>query len=114
MELIMKRITLATTIALLASTGAYAQGTNAEALEIARAQEACGDDLNSLILSARFLEDGRVGVRCAAGAVIPGGGAGAGAGGAVATNFVPALGGLFVAVLGAAAVGGASSTSDTR
>ena len=108
----MKRITLATTIALLASTGAYAQGTNAEALEIARAQEACGDDLNSLILSARFLEDGRIGVRCAAGAVVPGGGAGAG--GAVATNFVPALGGIFVTLLGAAAVGGASSTSDTQ
>lgn len=109
----MKRTMLATAIALLASTSAYAAGDSAEALDIARAQEACGDGLNARIVSARFLEDGRVGVRCAAGAPILGGGAGA-AGGAVATNFVPALGGLFAVVLGAAAVGGSSSTSDTQ
>ena len=108
----MKRTMLATAIALLASTSAYAAGDSSEALEIARAQEACGDGLNARIVSARFLEDGRVGVRCAAGAVLPRGGAGAG--GAVATNFVPAIGGLFAVVLGAAAVGGSSSTSDTQ
>lgn len=108
----MKRTMFATTIALLAATGSYAAGDSAEAIEIARAQEACGDGLNGRIVSARFLEDGRVGVRCASGAVLPGGGGAAG--GAVATNFVPALGGLFAVVLGAAAVGGSSSTSDTQ
>ena len=109
----MKRTMLATAIALLASTSAYAAGDSAEAIDIARAQEACGDGMNARIVSARFLEDGRVGVRCASGAVLPGGGGGA-AGGAVATNFVPALGGLFAVVLGAAAIGGSSSTSDTQ
>ena len=110
----MKRTMLATAIALLASTSVYAAGDSAEALEIARAQEACGDGMNARILSARYLEDGRIGVRCASGAVLPGAGGGA-AGGAVAPNFVPALGGLVAVVLGAAAVGGSSSsTSDTQ
>ena len=110
----MKRTMLATAIALLASTSAYAAGDAADALRIARAQEACGEGLNARIVSARYLEDGRVGVRCASGAILPGAGGGAAAGGAVATNFVPALGGLFAVVLGAAAVGGSSSTSDTQ
>lgn len=108
----MKSTILATALAVIASTAAHAQGTAAQALEIARAQEACGEGLNGRIVSARYLEDGRIGVRCASGAILPGGAAGAG--GAVATNFVPALGGLFAVVLGAAAVGTNSSTSDTQ
>ena len=108
----MKRTILATTIALLASTSAFAAGDSAEALEIARAQEACGDGLNARLVSARFLEDGRVSVRCASGAGLAGAGAGLaglGAGGGAAAA------GLLAVVLGAAAVGGSSSsTSDTK
>ncbi len=109
----MKSTILATALAVVASTAVHAQGTAAQALEIARAQEACGEGLNGRIISARYLEDGRIGVRCASGAILPATAA-AGAGGAVATNFVPALGGLFAVVLGAAAVGNNSSTSDTQ
>ncbi|OSQ53495.1 hypothetical protein [Marivita geojedonensis] len=63
----MKSPFLAAMMALTVSaTGAFAQ-SNAEALAIAQAQEACGEGQNDLIVSARFLEDGRVGVRCAEG-----------------------------------------------
>jgi hypothetical protein len=94
--------------------------TERRAFEIARNQNACGD---RAIIGARFATDTEVRVQCAAAGVIVGdcapgtvlAGAGAGAVGAAgATNFVPALGSLFAVVLGAAAVGGSSSTSDTR
>ncbi len=103
-------LTTAVTIA-MSATASFAQNDSATAMEIARAQDACGE--NGTIVSARFLEDGRVGVRCARPAGILGGGGGA-AGGAVATNFVPIAGGLFAVVLGAAAIGNSSSTSDTQ
>ena len=101
---------------LLASTSAYAAGDSAEAMEIARAQEACGEGLNDTIISAEYREDGKIGVRCArpAGAVL---GAGAGAGTALlagGTFSTVAAGSIFAVVLGAAAVGGSSSTSDTQ
>ena len=178
----MKKFVL-TAAFVVASAPAFAQGTSSEAMQIAVANNACGEGND--IVSARFLEDGRVGVRCASGAVagatcIPfaaaagddelelralriaerqnacedtdiitarfatenevrvtcssaagavvaqcpagtvlasgngGAVATAAAGAVVATNFVPVAAGLFAVVLGAAAAGPASSTSDTQ
>ncbi|PRY73874.1 hypothetical protein [Marivita geojedonensis] len=107
-----KSLMSAAAVIALSSTSVWAAGDAASAMEIARAQEACGED--RAILSARWLDDGRIGVTCNAGAGWLGGGGAAAAGGAVATNFVPIAGGLFAVVLGAAALGNNSSTSDTR
>ncbi len=93
------------------------------ALQIARNQNACDD---RGIVNASFQADGTILVQCRAAGVIVGdcpagfvAAAGAGAatavaGATVATNVVPALGGLFAVVLGAAAIGNESSTSDTQ
>lgn len=178
----MKSFVLTAGFALIASTTTlFAADDSATAMEIAQRHNACGE--GNAIVSARFLENGQVGVRCAAGAAasascVPfataastseselralqiaqrqnacddsdivsarfangnevrvtcssAGGAtiaqcpagtvlsgtatasAAAAGGAVATNFVPVAAGLFAVVLGAAAVGGGSSTSDTQ
>lgn len=104
----MKSVFIPASVALMLSTSAsFAAGDSQTAMDIAIANEACGENSNDLILSARFLDDGRVGVRCARGAAIFGGGSGA-AGGGVATNFVPIVGGLLAVTLGAAALAGSS------
>lgn len=95
--------TFATIAVFAATTSAMAATESSTAMEIAVAQQACGED--GTIVSARFLEDGRVGVRCSDGA----GGFLSGAGGSGA-----AIAGLFTLVLGAAALGDSSSTSDTQ
>lgn len=115
-ESIMIKILVAATFVLSSVSPGLAQQSTA--MEIAQAREACGDDLNDTIISARFLEDGRVAVRCArpAGAIAAGSGAAAtGAAAATAGAVSPGvLAGLFTIVLGAVAVGGSSSTSDTQ
>ena len=115
----MKKTLIVTSMVMAMSTSAvFAQGTPEEAMTIAQAQEACGEGLNDTIISAEYREDGKIGVRCArpAGALL-GAGAGAGVGTALlagGTFSTVAAGGLFAVVLGAAAIGGSSSTSDTQ
>lgn len=88
------------------ATPLMAAGTPEEAMEIALRNSPCGD---REIVSARFIDDTTIGVRCEGddGAIV--------AGATGATNFVPVAGGIFALVLGAAAIGnGGSSTSDTQ
>ncbi|MGJ8605673.1 MAG: hypothetical protein ACSHXH_16270 [Marivita sp.] len=91
----------------LSASAAFAAGDAANAMEVARAQQACGE--GAAIVSARYMEDGRVGVTCRKGAAATGARSGAGGFGSGGT-----LGALFAVVLVAAAAGGGgSSSSDT-
>lgn len=105
----MKRFVL-TAAFCVATVPAFAQGTSSEAMQIALQNNPCGD---REIVSARFIDENTVGVRCDDddGAAVIGATA---TGAVVATNFVPVAAGLFAVVLGAAAAGTSSSTSDTQ
>jgi hypothetical protein len=117
----MKKTCAVVALMIMTSASASFAKSDAEATAAAIAQEACGKGLNDTIVSAEYLDDGRIQVTCARPAALPptdtANGTVAdstGTGATVATNFVPALGGLFAVVLGAAALGGSSSTSDTK
>ncbi|MDU8914014.1 hypothetical protein [Aestuariicoccus sp. MJ-SS9] len=108
----MKIFTTFVASATLLASAAVAQEKTA--LEIAREMDACD---GREVLAAKFLDDGRIQVRCSDEAI-----AADGNGGNVPTNNVnplvgdlgPVLGALGLAAVAAAAAGGGSSTSDTQ
>lgn len=104
---------VATAFVLSSASQAWAQHSDATAMEIAQANGACS---NTAITSARFLEDGRVGVRCASGTVTNRVVSSQGIITA-ATPTVPVravIGGVAGIIGIAAANSGSSSTSDTQ
>lgn len=107
----MKKTLVAAIIFLSSTSHALAQQTDPAALQIAQAQEACG--AGATIVSAQFLENGSVAVRCAPSAEEADADSGGGGGGGVAVS-PGVIAGLFTVVLAAFAAGGSSSTSDTR
>lgn len=106
----MKKTLVAAIIFLSSTSHALAQQTDPAALQIAQAQEACG--AGATIVSAQFLENGSVAVRCAPSAEEADADSGGGGGGVAVSPGV--IAGLFTVVLAAFAAGGSSSTSDTR
>ncbi len=98
------KLKLIISAAILSIQPAFAFAQQADPMESANAIDACN---GSEVVSAVWLPDGRLGVTCPRGAVSNTGGGGGGG----ATNF--ALPALIALALGAAALGGSSSTSGT-
>jgi len=107
----MNKLMMIATMSAMAASSSWAADGSASAMDIAVAQQACGE--NGTIISARFLDDGRVGVTCESAAVAAASSSAPGLFAGAGTTSALVAGGFALAVA-AAAAGGSSSTSGTQ